>query len=243
MLIESLFASGTLVDIFPVLIIGFGLGFMHALDADHVMAVSMLSNQKPGLKKTLFYSAHWAIGHGAILLLCGVSVFGLGIAIPPSLQWLAEASVGVLLILLGVSCFHQFRHEKITLHTHRHGDIEHTHWQYSDHTSRHENSAQDNSAQDMHKPVMIGIMHGMAGSAPALALIPAVAQGELAFAVFYLALFSIGVMLSMIFFGFGFAYSQRFLQKRYHAMFYWSRRILAGVSIFLGGFWLTQTLV
>ena len=66
--------------------VGFSLGFMHALDADHVMAVSSLSNKRPGLTKMLRFCAHWALGHGSILLLCGVILFGLGWQIPSVLQ-------------------------------------------------------------------------------------------------------------------------------------------------------------
>lgn len=230
-----------LIEIFPLLAIGFGLGFIHALDADHVMAVSVLSNQQPGFRKTLLYSAHWALGHGAILLLFGILVFAFGTAIPESLQWFAEASVGVLLIALGLGCFWQFRKESITLHTHKHGDIEHTHWHQPEHIHNTRDKGKQ-PVQDLHKPVMIGVMHGMAGSAPALALVPAVTQGKVAVALFYLGLFSAGVMLSMVIFGLGFAYSQQLLKQRYEHLFYWSRRLLAATSIALGSFWLSQTL-
>ena len=220
-----------LVEIFPLLLLGFGLGLMHALDADHVMAVSALGNQKPNLSRTLRFSGHWALGHGAVLLLSGAALFSLGWALPEFLQRAAELSVGILLIILGFVCFWQFRQEKIQLVEHRHGDIVHTHWQDKEHDKK-----------GTHTPVMVGVLHGLAGSAPALALIPAVGQGQLSAALIYLAIFSAGVMLSMLVFGLGFGSLQKILQQRYQTLFVYSRRIIATASIGIGSFWLLQAL-
>ncbi len=227
-----------LVDWLPSIVIGFGLGFMHALDADHVMAVSALSNQRPSMRRTLFFSAYWALGHSVVLLLSGILLFGLGFAVPHSLQYIAELGVGLLLIALGLNCLWRFRRENISLHTHRHGDIVHTHWQDPNHNV----ARVDCTDHEAHKPVMVGLLHGLAGSAPALALIPAVAQGQVSSALTYLLLFSLGVMLSMIFFGLGFGRLQKFLEQRYTKLFRGSRYALAMASILLGGFWLSQAL-
>lgn len=224
------------IDFLPLMLMGFGLGLLHALDADHVMAVSVLSNQQPGLKRTLFFSANWALGHSLMLMLSGLLLFGLGFAIPESLQHLAELSVGVLLIVLGLLCFRQFRQEHISLHTHRHGDIVHTHWHTHDHLSKRSSE----SSVEAHKPVMVGLLHGLAGSAPALALIPVVSHGQLSTALSYLLLFSVGVMLSMVFFGLGFGYLQTFLAQRYMKLFRISRYMLATASIIIGGYWLVS---
>lgn len=219
-----------LLELFPLIMLGFTLGMMHALDADHVMAVSALSSEHGGFKRTLLHCFHWALGHGSVLVLSGLLLFGLGIAIPETLTHLAEQGVGVLLIVLGLLCLRQIYREKLELKIHHHGDIVHTHW----HDSSREHSA--------HKPVFVGIMHGLAGSAPALALMPAVATGELAIALLYLALFSFGVMLAMLVFGFGFARVQGFLVDRYHRVYQFSRHALAFASIGFGGFWLAQAL-
>ena len=112
-----------------LILLGFSLGLVHAFDADHVMAVSVLSNTRPGLRKTLRHCAHWALGHGFILISAGLLLFGLGIAIPESLVWLAEVSVGVFLIGMGLFCFWRFRRERIVLVEHQHGDVTHRHWQ------------------------------------------------------------------------------------------------------------------
>ena len=81
--------------------VGFTLGLLHAFDADHVMAVSALSTEKPSVKRTLRFSANWALGHSGVLIASGLLLFGLGLSLPEPLQIAAEASVGIMLIALG----------------------------------------------------------------------------------------------------------------------------------------------
>lgn len=223
-----------LAEMIPLLTLGFGLGLMHALDADHVMAVSTLSVEKPSLKRTLLFSANWALGHGGVLLLSGALLFGLGFAIPEALQKGAEVMVGVLLIVLGLWCFRQFRKEKLNLKTHTHGDVEHTHWQDDSHTEK--------PAKEGHKPVFVGILHGLAGSAPALALIPAVSQGQMAVAMGYLVIFSLGVMISMVGFGLGFGSIQHYLKDHYQKIFQLTRTAVALASIIIGSVWVVKAI-
>ncbi|WP_053981238.1 sulfite exporter TauE/SafE family protein [Marinagarivorans algicola] len=219
------------IDTFLLLLVGFGLGLMHALDADHIMAVSVLNSQKTSIKRTLVQSGRWALGHGGMLLCCGILLFGVGVPIPESIQKTAEMSVGVLLIVLGVMCVIRIRKDKLTFERHSHGDIVHAHWYENTHA---------HTTKHSHKPVFVGMLHGLAGSAPALALIPAVANGQFMPAMLYLVIFSLGVMLSMLFFGLGFAHIQQFLSRRSHVIFQLSRHGLALSSIALGSYWLLQ---
>ncbi|CAH0993376.1 hypothetical protein SIN8267_03525 [Sinobacterium norvegicum] len=221
-----------LVSSISMMFAGFTLGFIHALDADHVMAVTALSNEKPGFKKTLKFSASWAVGHGGVLLLAGMVLFGLGVALPESLIWFAELSVGFVLIAVGLLCFWRFRKQHMQLKSHRHGDVEHTHW--------HEQGHANDNSQKAHAPVMVGMLHGLAGSAPALALIPAVAHGQLWLAGGYLIVFSVGVMLSMMLFGAGLGLMQKQLQQRFTRLFNLSRYLIASFSVAFGGYWVAQ---
>lgn len=220
-----------LIDLIPLLTVGFGLGLLHALDADHIMAVTALSNERPSFRRTMIQSSNWALGHGFVLLMCGLLLFGFGLALPEFLQKTAEISVGVLLIALGGLCFYQMRRDRLVLERHSHGDVEHVHW-----------TKASNDRHQGHKPVFVGILHGLAGSAPALALIPAVAGGEVVQAMGYLVLFSVGVMLAMMVFGFGFAHVQRFLNTKYQSVFQYSRQLVAFVSMTFGGYWIFQAI-
>jgi len=227
-----------LLELFPLIILGFSLGLMHALDADHVMAVSALSNQKPSFLRTLWFSGNWAVGHGGILLISGVLLFGLGVSIPESLQYLAEVSVGILLIIIGLYTFWQFREQKLSMTIHQHGDIEHSHW----HDNQHTEQADKKSIEDSHVPIMVGSLHGLAGSAPALALIPAAGQGNISTVIAYLLVFSFGVMLSMMVFGLGLGSIQRFLNTSHKKVQYWSQRFIAALSTIVGIVWLAKAI-
>lgn len=239
------------LDTLPLLV-GFGLGFMHALDADHVMAVSTLANQKPSRRRTLWFSLHWALGHGGVLLCCGLILFGLGITIPEGFQHIAEMLVGVVLIVLGISFFWKFRQLNVQLRTHRHDNVEHTHWVVGEHgddalkpsTTVINNTAANKTEikknHQYHQPVMIGMLHGLAGSAPLLALIPAVTSGELGIAISYLLIFSVGVALSMLAFGLGFAWMQNYLHQHYQRVFIVCRHVIALAAIGFGCFWVMQ---
>jgi nickel/cobalt exporter len=225
---------------FALISIGFSLGLVHALDADHVMAVSALSNSRPGFLKTISFCAHWALGHGGVLMASGLLLFGLGISIPESLSHIAEIFVGVFLIAIGLACFWRFRRERISLVEHQHGEVVHRHWQIEGDTAH--SGKTSNHRYRGHTPVLVGVMHGLAGSAPALALIPMVAHGELLMAMLYLVLFSVGVMLAMLAFGLGFGATQGFLQKRYLWLFNYFRNFVALGSVLFGGYWLSQAL-
>ena len=244
-----------LSDLLPILLLGFGLGILHALDADHVMALLALNNQKTRVRRVVYSSSYWAIGHGGVLIFCGILLFGFGVIIPEPLQWLAELSVGVLLVVLGIGCFWQFR--KAKLHLHSHGDIQHIHWHTKEHVNNYNLPISQHMATDhkditlstesalkkQHKPLMVGMLHGLAGSAPVLALIPALNQGHIFLAVIYLLLFSIGMMLSMTFFGLSFAYCQQYIHNKFQTIFQYSRYVLALASIGLGTFWIFQSSV
>jgi nickel/cobalt exporter len=215
--------------------VGFSLGLVHALDADHIMAVSTMSNSRPGFLRSLRFCANWALGHGGVLMLSGVLLFGLGVGIPSELAQLAEIAVGLFLIIMGLLCFRRFRRERIRLVEHRHGEVVHRHWQLE---------TDDDHAQvgQKHTPVMVGVMHGFAGTAPALALVPVVAHGNLSSALGYLVLFSTGVMLAMLVFGVGFGAAQHLLKQRFLSLFNYFRHLVAIISVLVGGYWLSQAL-
>lgn len=219
-----------------VLATGFFLGFLHALDADHVMAVSALSNQKPKPLKTLKYSANWALGHGGILISAGVALFLMGWSLPEWLSRTAELSVGVLLMVLGALCIRQLRRRHLSVHHHKDSGVTHLHWHTDD------SHLQKGGESTSHAPVMVGVVHGLAGSAPALAVIPAVTQGNGAVAIIYLVLFSVGVMLSMTLFGLGLGWLQRTLNQASQWWFSASQYLIATASIAFGGYWLLSAI-
>ena len=229
------------LSLLAVLSTAFGLGLLHAFDADHVMAVSALGSRKPGLRRLLRFSSHWAVGHGGVLILAGLLLFGLGYRLPSALVHWAEASVGVLLIVIGLACFWRIRNQRLRLVSHRHGDLVHTHLQPEGEAHGDDAAPSQERRTDRHAPVMVGMLHGLAGSAPALALVPVVTQGQFGVAVTYLLVFSLGVLLAMTVFGLGFGSVQSWLQRQSLRLFQVSRYLVASGSVGLGGYWLSQS--
>ncbi len=226
-------------SIYSLLTLGFSLGLVHALDADHIMAVSSLSCADDGDdgdtrhrsgRKALGYCFRWAIGHGAIVLALGLLFILTQTQLPASVALLAEKLVGLILIALGCWIIYIVWRNRLTLLVHRHGDITHVHLSVpgSQHTD--------------HRPLLIGATHGLAGSAPVLALIPIAGAAPTATGiltgVLYIALFCLGVLVAMLVFGLFLGQLQnriaRFGQRLFHA----SRLLIASASIGVGTYWL-----
>jgi len=196
------------VELWSVLFLAFGLGMLHALDADHIIAVSGLSSMNTSTAKndgyknnrqSLIFCARWALGHSAALLLIGSAVIFLGMAIPQQLSNMAESLVGVVLILLGVYVLWDMKRQHAHLHFHQHdGMSDHAHW----HSHQQDKSMHNKDAhKHAHTPVFVGVLHGVAGSAPLLVLLPVTKISSPWLGFSYLIIFGIGVFLSMVLFG------------------------------------------
>jgi ABC-type nickel/cobalt efflux system permease component RcnA len=186
-------------DLFALVTLAFGLGMLHALDADHIMAVSGLASTRVSLRNSVHFCFRWAAGHGLSLLIIGACVYLLGMAVPHSLSQYAESAVGVMLIFIGAWIIWELRRKAAHLHFHRHNDLPaHAHWHQHDH---HRKQHDEDPHTHQHGAVIVGILHGTAGSAPLLVLLPLAKLGSPLFAIAYLLLFSAGVLLAMILFG------------------------------------------
>ena len=229
-------------EILALLSLGFAFGLLHALDADHVMAVSSLASSnnqshtsenndhfKKKVRTTLIFCTRWAIGHGGILCLLAGLLLAFNLQLPAWLTTGAEKTVGVILIALGTWIFWTLKQGQVRLRIHKHGDHVHAHLADDKH---------DGASINAHTPTLVGLTHGLAGSAPVLALLPTLelSNGTLGFA--YVLLFSVGVLCMMFIFGLGFGYAQSRLLQYSARAFEWSRAIVAGVSISLGSYWL-----
>jgi High-affinity nickel-transport protein len=163
-------------NLLTFLSVGFLLGLRHALDADHLAAVSTVLAERPSVRASGLVGVWWGVGHTLTLMLVGAVVLVSGIHIPESFAWLAESGVGLLLVVLGGTLALKLFRERWHLHSHVHDGAPHVH---------------------LHRPLLIGMAHGVAGSAALMLVIVSntsgIGQGLLYIAVFGLG--SIGGML------------------------------------------------
>jgi sulfite exporter TauE/SafE len=209
-----------------ILAAGFMLGLLHALDADHIVAVSSLASRQRRWQNGAAYAARWALGHGAILLLVALAALFFGLHLDQTIGHIAEQAVGVILIISGLAIIRQLHRQRIGLAVHRHGAQLHAHLAAPAHGKHHD-----------HTPVLVGLVHGLAGSAPALALIPA-ALFHPALAAGYVLIFSLGALCGMVLFGLLLGRCQQFLLRHSPRIFDGSRLALGLGATGLGLFWL-----
>jgi len=174
-----------------------GVGALHALDADHVMAVSGLATRRPSLAASLRITLRWALGHGLTLFVLGAVAWWLGRALPDGFSLLAERVVALLLCAIGVRVLTDLYSRGARLRLHRHpGMRPHIHWVLPE----EEHETVGGTATE-HGAVLVGMLHGAAGGAPMLALASAGAQGSLALTAAIVLAFSVGVLTMMLVFG------------------------------------------
>ncbi len=155
-----------------VLLLGVGLGLRHATDADHVVVVSALVQREPSIWRAARVAAFWGLGHSAAFFGLGLLIVLAGVRIPAAFDRSTDLLVAVM--LLGFGAWHLVRS--------RSGSMRVT---------------AGEGVSSYARPVLIGVVHGLAGSA-AIALLAATTIPSPALAVLYLAVFAFGTVLGMV---------------------------------------------
>jgi cytochrome c biogenesis protein CcdA len=177
--------------------LGFGLGIVHAFDADHVMALSVFATHERSRARAVAAGLRWSVGHGAVVMLAGIGLLLLGRSLPPAASIWAERAVGVAMIGLGLYVWLDLWRHRPHIHFHVHEGVgPHAHWHVHEPGSHHGAHGSHPSAhRHRHAPLMVGALHGLAGSAPLLAVIAASTRSA-ALGIGYLLFFAIGVALA-----------------------------------------------
>src|SRR5256714_15584589 len=89
------------VSIISILAFGFVLGLKHAVEADHVAAVSTIASEHPSIIGSSFVGAIWGIGHTILLFIGGALIVLLHVEISSRVGLALEFFVGLMLIVLG----------------------------------------------------------------------------------------------------------------------------------------------
>ena len=189
-------SNGTLVGLLGL---GLILGLRHALDPDHIAAVSTIVSESRSVRRSSLIGTCWGLGHTMSLLIAGVLVIALKIQISDRAALWMEFAVALMLILLGLKAIlRSLRGWRIHVHRHTHDGRSHSHMHLhrpsEEHAHQHRHLIRSGA-----RPFLVGMVHGMAGSAAlmilVLATIPSAVAGLIYIAVFGLG--SVGGMLIM----------------------------------------------
>ncbi len=182
----------------PILALGFAMGLQHALEADHVAAVATLASRNGRPIDIIKHGLTWGLGHTLTLLTLGGAAFALGQAIPESLSNRLEFCVGIMLCGLGAHLLVRLYRDRIHVHVHQH-DGERPHLHVHSHRTEavaHARSAHQHEHGFRWRTLLVGLMHGMAGSA-ALLLLAMSQVKDPARGALYILIFGLGTMAGM----------------------------------------------
>src|SRR6476660_6582997 len=107
---------------FGILGLGFLLGMQHALEADHIAAVSSIAARRSQVADIVKHGLTWGLGHTLTLFAVAGAAIWLGRAIPETFARPLETAVGTMLIGLGGHVLWQLWRERVHFHKHRHDD-------------------------------------------------------------------------------------------------------------------------
>lgn len=165
------------------------LGSVHALEADHVTAVTAFVARNPGVRNAVAFGMRWAAGHGAAVLVIGSALIVLEHELPDTLTAGLERLIGAVLIGLGAWTILGARRLHAHGHTHADGTThEHVHSHLFSNGHKHDHR---------HGATSVGLLHGAAGAGAAAALVPLAGLDDPARGVIFLALFAVGTIAGM----------------------------------------------
>ncbi len=211
----------------------FILGLLHALDADHVVAVTTFIARRPGPRQAARFCLQWGVGHMVPLLVFGLGGILLGRRIPPAFGWAAELLVGGVLIGLGGLVFRDLWRRKIHLHVHEHDGVRHAHL--------HSHAGGGHHAHT-HAPTLVGVLHGLAGTAGIFVVVPVAALASAWAAALYIAVFSAAVVLMMVLYGASAGFILGRVQQRSIGVYRWTLALVGALSLGAGALWIGRLL-
>ena len=197
--------SENVASLSTVAILGVGLvfGLKHATEVDHVVAVSTIVSQHKNVFRSALVGLLWGVGHSATLLLVGGVVLALRIAIPEEVSSWLEFGVALMIIGLGLVALRRALRGGGTVHVHQHNHdgVSHKHIHFHENETKHEPSVRGQHSHAVSqvgwKPVLLGTMHGLAGSG-ALTVLVLTQIGSNWIGFVYLAIFGLGSIVGMV---------------------------------------------
>ncbi|MGC2698214.1 MAG: high-affinity nickel-transport family protein [Candidatus Angelobacter sp.] len=229
-----------MISFLSIIAIGFFLGMRHATDPDHVIAVTTIVSRQNKISRAALTGIFWGVGHTLTIFVVGTAIILFGVVIPARIGLSMELSVALMLVLLGVMNILAFMRSArsvakvqngtsaVHTHHHSHGDFIHTH-PHGHAPEAHPHAPDKTPLARMDRlfgrigiyrqfrPLLVGIVHGLAGSA-AVALLVLTTIRDPRWAIAYLLVFGVGTVAGMMLITMSIASAFNFFGRR-HANF------------------------
>jgi high-affinity nickel permease len=190
----------------PVLFVtglGLILGMRHSTDADHVVAISTIVSKQRSIRSAAFIGSVWGLGHTITIFIVGALIILFGVEIPPRLGLSMEFSVAIMLIVLGIlnltgvmqKMTSYFTREQPLRAESPHGDSRSRTSPWLDRIIGR--TIGRLGLYQFLRPLIIGLVHGLAGSAAVALLVLSTIHSPV-WATVYLLIFGAGTMLGMM---------------------------------------------
>ncbi len=171
----------------------------HAFEADHVAAVASLISKENSISNSIKQGVIWGLGHTLTLFIFGSIVIFMDTKMPERMALRLEFIVGIMLVILGIDVIRRLLKDKVHFHTHRYeSGEEHFHA----HSHKEEINHDSNEHRHEHKrpfplrALLVGLMHGMAGSAALILLVLQTVKSPLT-GLLYMLLFGFCSLIGM----------------------------------------------
>jgi len=183
-----------------ILGLGFLFGLRHATDADHIAAVGAMVSERRGWRAAVATGTLWGAGHTLSIVVAGLFILGLRLTIPGPVARVLEFAVALMIIGLGGAALARALRARTDVHSHEHvhDGVVHRHLHFHDGDDAHAPSPAADGGHREHrigrpgiKPFVVGVVHGLAGSA-ALTLLVLARIASIPLGLAYLALFGMG---------------------------------------------------
>jgi ABC-type nickel/cobalt efflux system permease component RcnA len=245
------------------------LGFLHALEIDHMLAVTTFVARRPKLAVAAGFGARWGLGHSIAVLLAGGLLLATGLKLPASFDAMGEAVVGLMLVGLGLWAWrsaarlhlhtpeehgghahvhvhgagadaHPHEHAHGHAHVHAQGQAHHAAPAHQHH-HHHDHPHPHAHAGHEHEGItLVGLMHGLAGTSAVVALVPVTMLQSLPVGIGYLVMFGVGVTAAMTIFAMVAAYAMRQAAERSLAWGRRAARLVGSAGIVVGAWWVLR---
>lgn len=192
----------------PLLGLGFVFGLKHATEADHLVAVSTIVSEHRSVWRSAAVGGLWGLGHTASLFAAGTVLIALRVRVPEGVATALELAVALMIVLLGTRILYLVLRGRrdVHIHAHTHDERTHTHLHFHGPHDAHAAAAGQTVSHAWHRglwgwrPVAVGAMHGLAGSAALtlFVLTDVLRFGSRLLGFAYLLLFGVGSIGGML---------------------------------------------